>query len=386
MTVPTQQPPVPIHPGPGAGIVSDESSPVTRNRDSAFQGAILTRSRLVTTLGTLGLAALAVILMCLHFGAEPIAYGEILRVLMGAMTAGQSEVDSSAADITRTIVLQIRLPRVLLGFLVGCSLASVGVVLQALLRNPLADPYVLGVSSGAALGAAVGVLCGAGATFLAEAALPACGFAGGILALLIIYRMATSSERLPIHSLLLTGVILNAIFSALIMFITSILDPNRSYGMMAWLMGTLTSPTYSGLVGVVAYLSISLFLLFRQMRVLNILALGEDTARSLGVDTERVKRMIFVLTALVTGAVVSVSGMIGFIGMVVPHAVRLAIGADHRLLLPASALIGGTFLMGADTIARTLIAPTEIPVGIITALAGGPFFVYLLLWRKDRLA
>ena len=353
---------------------------------NVVQGAILTRSRLILILGLLSLTAVIVSLVCLHFGAQPIAYGEMLRVLMGAITVDQAEADGGSADITRTILLQIRLPRVLLGFLVGCSLASVGVVLQALLRNPLADPYVLGVSSGAALGAAVGVLCGAGTTFLAEAALPACGFAGGIVALVIVYRMATNSERLPIHSLLLTGVILNAIFSALIMFITSILDPNRSYGMMAWLMGTLTSPTYSGLVGVLVYLSISLILLFRQVRALNILALGEDAARSLGVDTERAKRSIFILTALVTGAVVSVSGMIGFIGMVVPHAVRLAIGADHRLLLPASALVGGTFLMGADTIARTLIAPTEVPVGIITALAGGPFFVYLLLWRKDRLA
>ena len=353
---------------------------------SVVQGAILTRSRVILILGLLSLTAVVVGLMCLHFGAQPIGYGEMLHVLMGRMTSTPSGTDGAAADITRTILLQIRLPRVLLGFLVGCSLASVGVVLQALLRNPLADPYVLGVSSGAALGAALGVLCGAGTTVLAEVALPACGFAGGIMALVIVYRMATSSERLPIHSLLLTGVILNAIFSALIMFITSILDPNRSYGMMAWLMGTLTSPTYSGLVGVVGYLSISLLLLFRQMRALNILALGEDAARSLGVDTERAKRSIFVLTALVTGAVVSVSGMIGFIGMVVPHAVRLAIGADHRLLLPASALVGGTFLMGADTMARTLMAPTEVPVGIITALAGGPFFVYLLLWRKDRLA
>jgi iron complex transport system permease protein len=250
----------------------------------------------------------------------------------------------------------------------------------------LADPYVLGVSSGAALGAAVGILFGVGTTFLAETALPACGFAGGLVALAVIYRMAATYGQLPIHSLLLTGVILNAIFSALIMFITSILDPNRSYGMMAWLMGTLTAPTYSSLVGLMIYLSIGLFLLFSQMRVLNILALGEESARTLGIDTEQAKRSLFVLTALVTGAVVSVSGMIGFIGMVVPHAVRLVIGADHRLLLPASALVGGTFLMGADTVARTLIAPTEIPVGIITALAGGPFFVYLLLWRKDRLA
>ncbi len=369
-----------------ADRMSQEQGLVPPARGSVVQGAILSRSRLILILGLLSLTAVVVSLMCLHFGAQPIAYREMLRLLMGVMTADQTEADGGSADITRTILLQIRLPRVLLGFVVGCSLASVGVVLQALLRNPLADPYVLGVSSGAALGAAVGVLCGAGTTFLAEAALPACGFAGGIMALVIVYRTATSSERLPIHSLLLTGVILNAIFSALIMFITSILDPNRSYGMMAWLMGTLTSPTYSGLVGVLVYLSISLILLFRQMRALNILALGEDTARTLGIDTEQAKRSIFILTALVTGAVVSVSGMIGFIGMVVPHAVRLAIGADHRLLLPASALVGGIFLMGADAMARTVIAPTEIPVGIITALVGGPFFVYLLLWRKDRLA
>jgi iron complex transport system permease protein len=348
------------------------------------QGAILTNSRWMATLGVLSLTAIAVGLICLHFGAQPIAYGEVLRVLFDTVSLKDSTDETS--DIAKTILLQVRLPRILLGFLVGCSLASVGVALQALLRNPLADPYVLGVSSGAALGAAVGILFGVGTTFLAETALPACGFVGGLVALAVIYRMAATYGQLPIHSLLLTGVILNAIFSALIMFITSILDPNRSYGMMAWLMGTLTAPTYGSLVGLMIYLSIGLFLLFSQMRVLNILALGEESARTLGIDTEQAKRFLFVLTALVTGAVVSVSGMIGFIGMVVPHAVRLVIGADHRLLLPASALVGGTFLMGADTVARTLIAPTEIPVGIITALAGGPFFVYLLLWRKDRLA
>ncbi len=348
------------------------------------QGAILTNSRWMATLGVLSLTAIAVGLICLHFGAQPIAYGEVLRALFDTVSLKDSTDETS--DIARTILLQVRLPRILLGFLVGCSLASVGVALQALLRNPLADPYVLGVSSGAALGTAVGILFGVGTTFLAETALPACGFVGGLVALAVIYRMAATYGQLPIHSLLLTGVILNAIFSALIMFITSILDPNRSYGMMAWLMGTLTAPTYGSLVALIIYLSIGLFLLFRHMRVLNILALGEESARTLGIDTEQAKRFLFVLTALVTGAVVSVSGMIGFIGMVVPHAVRLVIGADHRLLLPASALVGGTFLMGADTVARTLIAPTEIPVGIITALAGGPFFVYLLLWRKDRLA
>jgi iron complex transport system permease protein len=379
-----KQRPATVQSGSCAGVLPNESCRMDSASGIVAQGAILTSSRWMVTLGILALTAVAVSFICLHFGAQPIAYGEILRVFLDAMN--RKGIDDGTADVASTILLQVRMPRMLLGFLVGCSLATVGVALQALLRNPLADPYVLGVSSGAALGAAVGVLLGAGATFLAETALPVCGFAGGLLALVIVYRMAASSEQLPIHSLLLTGVILNAIFSALIMFITSILEPNRSYGMMAWLMGTLTAPTYGSLAGLIVYLSIGLVLLFGQMRALNILALGEESARTLGIDTERAKRSIFVLAALVTGAVVSVSGMIGFIGMVVPHAVRLVTGADHRLLLPASALVGGTFLMGADTIARTMISPAEIPVGIITALAGGPFFVYLLLWRKDRLA
>lgn len=278
------------------------------------------------------------------------------------------------------------MPRVLLGFLVGGSLASVGVVLQALLRNPLADPYVLGVSSGSALGVSVAVLLGIGSMSWAIPVLPICGFIGGLLALLILYRMSAASDRLPVHSILLAGVILNAIFSALIMFITSVMEPNRSYSTMTWLMGTLAAPADKTLLGVAIYLAIGLSLLFTQVSVLNIMTLGEEPARSLGIDTERAKRNILVTAALVTGAVVSLTGMIGFIGMVVPHAMRLMLGADHRLLLPASALAGGMFLMTADTFARSVFAPSELPVGIVTALAGGPFFIYLLMWRKDRLS
>jgi len=156
--------------------------------------------------------------------------------------------------------------------------------------------------------------------------------------------------------------------------------------MMTWLMGSLTAPAYPTLLVFSLYLIIGLGLLLKHVRVLNIMAVGEEPARSLGIDTDRTKRHIFLLSALITGAVVSVSGMIGFIGMVVPHAIRLIVGADHRLLMPASALVGGTFLMVADTLARTLLSPSEVPVGILTALAGGPFFIYLLVWRKDRMS
>ncbi|HEY6083984.1 MAG TPA: iron ABC transporter permease, partial [Nitrospira sp.] len=235
-------------------------------------------------------------------------------------------------------------------------------------------------------GVSIAVLFGVGTTVLAMSALPLCGFLGGLATLLVVYRLAASYDRLPIYSVLLAGVILNAVFSALIMFVTSIMDPNRSFGMMIWLMGSLTAPAYPTLLVASLYVCVCLGLLLKQVRMLNIMALGEESARSLGVDTERTKRYIFLLSALMTGAIVSVSGMIGFIGMVVPHAVRLVVGADHRLLMPAAMLAGGTFLMVADTFARSFFSPSEVPVGIMTALAGGPFFVYLLVWRKDRMS
>ncbi|GMV52056.1 MAG: Hemin transport system permease protein HmuU [Nitrospirae bacterium] len=335
-------------------------------------------------MGGLSLAALLSVVICVQVGTHFVGIGELWQVVASALVGLFREQEPLGT--TGVILLEVRLPRVLLGFLTGLCLASVGVTLQALLRNPLADPYVLGVSSGAALGVALAVLLGIGTTLWSLSALPLFGFAGGLVALLVLYRMAATADRLPVHSILLAGVILNAIFSALIMFITSIMEPNRSFGMMAWLMGSLMAPASPSFLALSLYLLLGWVLLMKQVRALNLLAMGEEVARSLGVDTEGIKRRLFLLSALLTGAVVSVSGMIGFIGMVIPHAVRLVLGADHRLLLPASALVGGMFLMLADTAARTLFVPSEVPVGIITALAGGPFFIYLLVWRKDRLA
>ncbi|MBM4132870.1 MAG: iron ABC transporter permease [Nitrospira sp.] len=336
------------------------------------------------TLSALTAVAVLVLLICLQFGAERIDLAEEIRVVGLAVREGQAGIESAGA--TGVILMQVRLPRVLLAFMVGGCLAAVGVGLQALLRNPLADPYVLGISSGAALGAGLAILFGLTGTVLAFSALPLCAMAGGLLSVLVVYRIATAYGYLPIHTLLLAGVILNAVFSALVMFVTSIMEPNRSFGMMSWLMGTLTAPDYPAMLVLAGYLMVGLFVLFRQAASLNLLTLGEESARSLGVDVETVKKTVFFTSALLTGAVVSVSGMIGFVGMVIPHAMRLLTGADHRLLLPASALVGGLYLMAADTIARTLLAPTEIPVGVVTALAGGPFFIYLLTSRKGRLA
>jgi iron complex transport system permease protein len=344
----------------------------------------LTLDRWVITMVVLSSVSLLVMIACLRFGVQNIGFVEAGRILFRAVSDGHAGVLSQGP--AGVILLQVRLPRVLLGFLVGGGLAVVGVALQALLRNPLADPYVLGISSGAALGAVVAILLGIGTTVLAISALPLFAFVGGLFSLFVVYRIAASYGRLPIHILLLAGVILNAIFSALIMFVTSSMAPNRSFGTMAWLMGTLTAPTYPAMAALAMYLVTGGLILIWQARPLNLLALGEETAFSMGVEVDKVKKIVFFTSALLTGAVVSVSGMIGFVGMVIPHAVRMVLGADHRLLFPASAIVGGTFLIAADTVARTVLAPGEIPVGVVTALAGGPFFIFLLMNRKSGIA
>ena len=343
-------------------------------------GAALSRERWMATLLSLACVAVLTLLVCLQFGAEAIGLRATLQILGETMRHGQAGLDATGA--TGVILMHVRLPRILLGFLVGASLAAVGGALQALLRNPLADPYVLGISSGAALGASLAVLLGLEAGGWGLSVLPLCAFSGALLSIFLVYRIAAAGGRLPIHTLLLAGVILNAIFSALIMFATSMMTPAKSFGMMAWLMGSLTGLDYTGLLWLSLYAAVGLIILFRLAETLNLMTLGEESARSLGVNVDKVKKILFVTAALLTGAVVSVSGLIGFVGMVIPHVVRLLFGPDHRLLLPACALVGGVLLTAADTVARTALAPAEFPVGVVTALVGGPFFIYLLISRK----
>lgn len=374
----------------------DSSSQTSRSRDDSHFIApevvaslpALTIRRWVSGVGLSFLFAVAAFLVCLGFGTESISYSRLWTILSGAILgtgAQQSGMAGMAeADPTGVILLQVRLPRVLLAFLVGGSLAMVGVALQALLRNPLADPFIIGISSGAALGAAIALLFGVGISIWSLSALPVFAFAGALLALLIMYGISQSGHGFSIYTLLLAGVVLNAIFSAFIMFLTTVADPNRAFGMYAWLMGTLTGPDFSTLGILALYLGIGLIVLATQAESLNLLTLGEEAARSLGVEVERVKKLVFVAAALLTGAVVSFSGIIGFVGLIVPHAVRLVFHADHRLLLPVAGCVGGIFLMVADTVARTALSPGEIPVGVVTALVGGPVFLYLLTTRNLR--
>ncbi len=341
---------------------------------------VLTVRRWTKIILALSFGSVLGVLICLQYGTERIALGDILRFfLLGA------EIPTSNFGVNLGVILwEVRLPRLILAFLVGASLATVGVALQALLRNPLADPYILGISSGAALGAALALQSGVTLALGGFSAIHLFAFVGAAATIVGIYHMAASDGRIPVQTLLLAGVIINAMLSALILFITSLSDSTSAFRLFFWLMGSLATLGYTGLLALLGYVTVGMVLLFGQARHLNVLSLGEEPAQGLGLKVERVKRVIFFTSALLTGAVVAVSGLIGFVGMIVPHAVRMLFGPDHRLVLPASALVGGTFLAIADTIARSLLTPSELPVGVITALCGGPFFIYLLMSRRHR--
>lgn len=284
----------------------------------------------------------------------------------------------------KTILIEVRLPRVLLAAVLGGSLSVAGVVFQALLRNPLADPYVLGVSGGASIGRVVAVLLGFGAAggIAGNAGVPVLAFLGALGSLLLIEWIATVDGRLTVYTILLTGVIFNAFSGALIYFLQSIASLEQLHSIVFSLMGRVPRYGYAAL-GVFGAVSLAATIaLFAMSRNYNALTLGEEGATQLGVDVERVKRATFVLGSLLTGMAVSIAGLIGFIGLVVPHILRLLLGPDHRILLPTAFLGGASFLVLADLAARTLIAPGEIPVGVVTALVGGPFFLYLLRRRR----
>lgn len=290
----------------------------------------------------------------------------------------------SGAGTDRVILFETRLPRVLLAAIVGVALGTAGAALQGLLRNPLAEPHLIGVSGGAALGAVVAVIAGGQGVFVSAAVLPIAASLGALLSMLVVYRLALVSGRLQPYVLLLAGVVYNAFAGALIMFVNSIADHYQAYGILYWLMGNLSTQGYGLVAAIGGYVGVGSLWLMRHARDLNLLSLGEESALQLGVDVDRVRRDTFFASSLLVGAVVSVSGMIGFVGLIVPHVTRLLLGADHRLLLPASALAGAVFLVWADTVARTLLGSVEIPVGVVTALCGGPFFVYLLQRETRR--
>ena len=336
---------------------------------------MITPRRLLTILSLLTIALLLLMGGALLVGSAHLSPGAIVKVLTGTQTVGP-EV---------SVILGLRLPRILVAALAGGGLAVAGAAFQALTRNPLADPSVLGVSSGAAFGVVLAQLFGFGLAPLQALGLTTFAFFGALLAAGLVVLIAQSNGRLPIQTLLLAGVIVGLFFSAAITLLISLVDVNRLGGVIHWLLGNLGALSPGSLALFAALVGIGTVLVLTQARQLNLLALGEESALQLGVEAERVKRTIFIGASLLTAVVVTFTGPIGFVGLIVPHTIRLLFGSDHRLLIPASLLAGAAFLLLADTLARTLVAPNEMAVGVITAFSGAPFFVYLLRTRYRSL-
>ena len=324
----------------------------------------MTRGR--TAAAVLILAVGAAVLLAVRFGSVALSTGEVLDALRGR-----------GDPVQRDIVVGLRLPRALLGALVGGGLALAGATFQALLRNPLAEPYILGISGGAAA-AAVAVLA-LGLAAAGSWVLPAAAFGGALVAILLVFRVASAADRsLDVRVLLLAGVVVGAFFSAVIALLFVLSDAPTVRSAVLWMMGSLAGADWRAVATAAAYTIPAGIVLIALARSLDLLASGEETASYLGADVEQVKRLAFGMASLITAAGVAVAGVIGFVGLIVPHAIRLSVGSGNRALLPLSCLAGAAFLVLADVVARLVLAPAEIPIGVVTAFAGVPLFLVLL--------
>jgi iron complex transport system permease protein len=325
----------------------------------------------------------------------------LLAVIIAALLTGVQPVSLLAAldptTLDHTLVFGVRLPRVFLGVLVGGALSGAGVTLQAILRNPLADPFVLGVSGGAALGATLALVAGAALSALLGVEAASAGFLGGVpvpvaaslgalATVALTLAVARSGGTLDPQALLLAGIVFNAFAMAMILFLRTLVSPDQAHALLPWLVGSLGHRPWPHLwIAAVVVLAGSLFLLRQSVR-LNLLAVGEESAASLGVDVERTRIALVIVVSVMVGASVSLAGLVGFVGLVVPHLLRLLLGPEHRLLVPASVIGGGAFLVACDLLARLAFLPvgTELPVGVVTALLGAPLFLVLLKQSTAR--
>jgi len=332
----------------------------------------------------LGLGALLLLsgLASSGLGAVHIPPADLMRSLL-------AHLRGSAADLatgTEQILWGLRLPRIALGAIVGGALSLAGASLQGLLLNPLADPYLIGVSAGAAFGASLAILTGA-AEFAGGLGRTLAGFAAALATLLLVYRLALRKGRIGRESFILAGIVVGSFMWALVTLIMACASGGQLVGVVSWLLGNLAMAWPWKSVGLATLLVVAAaFGLYAFARDLNLISLGEESARQLGVDAEKLKKAVILLAALLTAAAVAVSGVIGFVGLIIPHIARRLWGPDHRILLPASALLGASFLVWADALARIAIAPSELPVGVITSLLGAPFFCYLLVGSARKSA
>ncbi len=332
-------------------------------------------ARLALLVSCLAAAAAIAAAAALFVGSAPVSPRAVVAAVTGR---------GGGSDVADVVVLSLRLPRILAALMAGGALAVAGVGFQALTRNPLAEPSVLGVSSGAAFGVVTAQVFGLRAGPLDALGLTAFAFGGALVAGIAVYGIAARAGGMPVHTLVLAGVIVGIFFSSAITVLISFVDFDRLGGVIHWLLGNVAPIPPAGLAVFAAAGGLGFWLVLGQSRQLNVLALGEEAALQLGVDAERVKRRIFAGAALLTGAVVAFAGPIGFVGLVVPHALRMTLGPDNRVLVPTALLAGGVFLLLADTLARNVVAPAELSVGVITSFCGAPFFIYLLRSRSAR--
>ncbi len=342
--------------------------------NEGYMGVVTRKKVIVTSIGLSILLGL-VILFSVMVGSVKVNPLRSITIFLQSILG----LKGGGTETERAIILSLRVPRALLAGLVGAGLSVSGAIFQALLRNPLADPYILGVSSGAAVGAIIAILAGLSTLSMG---LPLASFIGALLTIFIVFNFGKQEGKIHPNTLLLAGVIIGSFLSALIMFFISTSQKEELHTIIFWLMGDFSFSNYQAVYMIFPYIGFGFIILYLQSRRLNLILSGEESALQMGVDVERFKLISYLSASLITAASVSVCGLIGFVGLIIPHSVRLIFGPDHRLLLPCSALIGASFLIASDTFARTFLAPTELPVGVITAAFGGPFFLYLLRTRR----
>lgn len=302
-----------------------------------------------------------------------------LLSVIWAITKGS--VDIPLAELFQSqnqTILMLRLARILLAVVAGCGLSVSGIALQAILRNPLAEPYLLGTSGGAGLGAVIAISLGISSLYL-----PAAAFLGAILSILLVYNLARQGNKIPVQSLILSGVIVSVALSSVIVFLISVSPSEAIHGILWWLWGSLEVFDFKLLLMVAIIVGLSVFAIFIVSQDLNAISIGEEEAIHLGIDIEKVKKILFFLTSLITACLICISGIIGFVGLIIPHMMRLVVGPNHKILIPASCVAAAAFMIICDTISRTALPPIEIPIGVITALVGAPIFI-ILLKRKQK--
>lgn len=327
-----------------------------------------------------------VIFYCSTLGVAEISFIESIRIILNRLPLAGRLFSVEGLDPTYiTIVLNIRMPRIFLALLAGMGLSVVGGTFQGMFRNSMADPYVLGISSGAALGATIGIIAGQSWILPGIGFTAVCAFTGALVTTLLVYSIARVGSRLPASTLLLTGIAMGFLMSSLVT-ILMVFNRKQMDQIVFWIMGSFAAASWKHAAMLAPVVIAGSAAIIAFSRDLNALTTGEDSARSLGIDVESVKKILLVLSSVIVAACVSVSGIIGFVGLIIPHAVRLLLGSDHRVVLPFSAIGGALFMIIADTLARNLMPPAELPVGAITSLFGAPFFIYLLIKNKKKVA